>query len=216
MNFQELIETRLQPRHLLQHPYYQRWEMGNLSREELAHYSLAYEPFVASFPRYVSAVHSKAERVQDRKLLLENLLEEEGVGQPDDHPGLWRRFQQAMGAAEQYGPASCQLDELFGRLCEKSFASGVGALLAYEYQNPEVCQTKVKSLIEKYGLSSPDALLFFKVHAQADLLHREQCLKLLEGLSEAELQECLHSFDEAAQGLWNFLTHLDERPAACA
>ena len=48
-----------------------------------------------AFPRYISATHSICEDIEKRKILLENLQDEENPNA--DHPKLWKNFALAMG-----------------------------------------------------------------------------------------------------------------------
>ena len=56
---------------------------------------------VEAFPRAVSAVHANCPDAKGRRLLAENLAEEEGLGEgKDDHATLWLGFAAGMGADE--------------------------------------------------------------------------------------------------------------------
>src|SRR5215470_6270127 len=95
--FLTALDALIAERHLLQHPFYQLWSQGKLTREHLREYAVSYYPHVAAFPTYVSGVHSGSEDAALRQDLLENLIEEERGS--DNHPALWRRFAAALGAA---------------------------------------------------------------------------------------------------------------------
>src|SRR5690606_3830389 len=120
------------------HPFYQAWTQGSLPLASLQSYAGEYKDFIDLFPRLVSRVHSQCSDVAARKLLLENLAEEEGYPAGDDHPELWRRFAQGVGvSAEDYGQgarlqSSCDLSQIFWQACDKSYEEGLAALYAYE------------------------------------------------------------------------------------
>mgnify|MGYP003351630835 CR=1 FL=1 len=50
---------------------------------------------------------------------------------------------------------------------------GVAALYGYESQIPEISRTKIEGLTTHYGVTSDEGLSFFRVHEEADVLHRE-------------------------------------------
>ena len=52
-----------------------------------------------AFPRYISATHSLCEDIEKRKILLENLQDEEN--RDGDHPKLWRDFAFALGSKKE-------------------------------------------------------------------------------------------------------------------
>src|SRR5207302_6691477 len=49
---------------------------------------------------------------------------------------------------------------------------GVAALYGYESQIPEISSTKIEGLTTHYGVTSDEGLSFFRVHEQADEVHR--------------------------------------------
>ena len=197
-------------RHLLQHPFYQRWTEGKLTGDELQNYAIQYHPHVESFPRYVSAVHSRCDRADVRSSLLENLIEEERGA--ENHPELWMRFAEATGATRQQvrtaavHPASRALTETFFGLCSRSWEEGMGALYAYESQVPEVAQAKIQGLQQHYGVTSARGLSFFRVHLEADVAHRSAAERIFaESVPDAREDAVVAAADNAARALWSFL-----------
>ena len=71
-------------------PFYKAWNEGKLTREIIKDYAEQYYQHVKAFPRYISATHSLCEDLDKRKILLENLQDEEKDGA--DHPKLWKNF----------------------------------------------------------------------------------------------------------------------------
>ena len=62
---------------MLNHPFYKSWNEGKLTREIIKDYAEQYYQHVKAFPRYISATHSLCEDLDKRKILLENLQDEE-------------------------------------------------------------------------------------------------------------------------------------------
>src|SRR5947207_11422230 len=94
----EKMDSEIEAKHLLKHPFYLAWTRGELSKQALADYARQYYHHVAAFPTYLSAVHAKCDDQATRKQLLDNLIDEE-VGSPN-HPELWLRLAQRLGLSE--------------------------------------------------------------------------------------------------------------------
>src|SRR5213595_787190 len=91
----ELLDGEISQRHMLNHPFYQRWNAGELTRGELEEYSRQYYPYTLAFPTFLSAMHAHTDDIAIRQYLLENLIEEERG--TENHPELWLRFCEALG-----------------------------------------------------------------------------------------------------------------------
>lgn len=212
------IDAAIDARSMLSHPFYQAWEEGALTREALKEYAKQYFHHVEAFPRAVSAVHANCENAAGRKLLAENLAEEEGVGEgKDDHATLWLGFAAGMGADEaevrsvDVNVETQALIETFRRLSRKSYASGLGALYAYESQLPNIAKTKIKGLVERYDVTEPRTLKFFEVHELADIEHSDVCRELLDALPENQRAEAHAAACELADALRFFLTGMQRQ-----
>jgi pyrroloquinoline-quinone synthase len=183
----QTLDDRIASRHLLDHPFYQRWTAGTLTREELRDYAGQYFHYAMAFPTFISAMHAQTEEIAVRQLLLENLIEEERGA--ENHPELWLRFCESLGLDRedvQRGTAN----EATRTLCAtmKSLArdgalhEGLAALYAYESQIPAVAKAKIDGLAQNYGISSERDVAFFRVHMEADVLHSQTSRDLLCGL----------------------------------
>ena len=73
------IDLKVAERAMLSHPFYQAWTEGRLPLDTLRAYSRQYFHHVEAFPRAVSAVHSACPDRDGRRMLAENLAEEEGI-----------------------------------------------------------------------------------------------------------------------------------------
>ena len=51
------LDARIEQHKMLNHPFYQTWTMGKLTREALREYAKQYYHFVQAFPTLVSATH---------------------------------------------------------------------------------------------------------------------------------------------------------------
>src|SRR5262245_12500169 len=97
--FLNRLDAVIELHSMLKHRFYQLWNQGKLDLKILADYARQYYAQVRAFPAYVSGVHSHCDDLDVRRLLLENLIEEEhGV---DNHPELWLRFADALGVSRE-------------------------------------------------------------------------------------------------------------------
>ena len=211
-----LIDTKVAERSMLQHPFYQAWTDGRLPLETLRSYSRQYFHHVEAFPRAVSAVHSACPDCDGRRMLAENLAEEEGLEQgKQDHATLWLMFACGLGASEpevraqQLNPETRALIDTFQRLSRQSYPAGLGALYAYESQFPAVATAKIEGLIERYGITDEETLRFFRVHETADIEHSSVCRELLDGLPEEQRAEAVKAGEQLARALWDFLSGVE-------
>ena len=208
--FSKKLNEKLDEYHLLNHPFYKSWNEGKLTREIIKDYAEQYYQHVKAFPRYISATHSLCEDIEKRKILLENLQDEENKG--EDHPKLWRDFAFAMGSNKKEVESAkkekftSELIENFFKNGRSSYAEGLASLYTYERQIPEIAETKIKGLKKYYGVTSKKGLKFFEVHKAADVYHRQACEKLLDGMSREEQVKAENSALSTAKYLWNFLT----------
>jgi pyrroloquinoline-quinone synthase len=212
------IDTKVAERAMLSHPFYQAWTEGRLPLDTLRDYARQYFHHVEAFPQAVSAVHSACPDRDGRRMLAENLAEEEGIeAGKQDHASLWLMFACGLGEdaekvrSQQLNPETQRLIDTFRKLSRQSYAAGLGALYAYESQFPGVAGVKIEGLIERYGISDEPTLRFFRVHETADVEHSAVCRTLLDNLPEAEQAEAVAAGEELAGALWNFLSGVEAR-----
>ncbi len=215
------IDSKVSDRAMLRHPFYQAWTEGRLSLDTLRAYARQYFHHVEAFPRAVSAVHSACPDRNGRRMLAENLAEEEGIeAGKQDHAALWMMFACGLGEDEsavrsqQLNGETRALIDTFRRLSRKSYAAGLGALYAYESQFPGVATAKIDGLVERYGITDEETLRFFAVHATADVEHSAVCRQLLDRLPEEDKAEAISAGEELAGALWNFLSGVEANAAA--
>jgi pyrroloquinoline-quinone synthase len=211
--FWSRFEERVAPFNLLQHPFYQAWSKGELTREDLREYAAEYWHHVSAFPTYLSALHSRLPDGEMRREVLRNLVEEEGV---DDatarpHSDLWMDFAAGMGASRgeverhTVQPEMAALMATFRELMHEEKASAaMAALYAYESKVPEIATTKAEGLASHYGTGGA-AAKYFTLHQTADVAHasvwRELIDKQLAGAPEEE-EAVLAAGERAAKALW--------------
>lgn len=203
----ERLDSIIRARHLLSHPFYQAWSAGTLSKETLRAYAGQYFRQVDSFPRFVSSVHSRCPEIEARKVLTENLADEEIHG--TDHPELWLRFAEGLGATRDEVrdaaplPETTKLVDTFFDVASGDWTAGLAALYAYESQVPDVSTSKIDGLRRFYGIDDARTLSFFSVHQRYDVEHARKVASLLDRHADAATAEA--ACTRAADALWGFL-----------
>ncbi len=206
------IASIIDERSLLRHPFYQAWQRGELTREHLRGYASQYYQHVLAFPQYVSAAHAICPDQGERQELLENLIEEERGD--ENHPELWLRFAEGVGATRadvEHAQPLPETDELVATFRDatmrRSFAEACAALYVYESQVPDVARTKIAGLQQFYGVDDDRTLQFFEVHIGADEIHAEVGASMVRRhvRNDAEREVVLSTARECADALWGFL-----------
>lgn len=212
MRLSQELTAVVQEKSLLRHPFYEAWTRGALSLDTLRYYAGQYWHQVSHFPRWVSAVHSRCPDLAARKVLLQNLVDEELHGA--DHPSLWLDFARGLGLAEEavraapvHAKTRATVDELHA-LTQGDWTEGLCALFAYESQVPEVSRSKMDGLKAHYDLHDDAALAFFQTHLEYDVLHSEAVARLVD--RHARPASAKEATERAAQALWTFLDGVAE------
>jgi len=222
-NFIDEINKRIENKSILKHPFYQDWRSGKLTRAMLKEYAKQYYKHVAAFPQYLSAVHSKINNFEDRRLVIQNLIDEENGNK--NHIQLWVNFGKALGLTKEEirNEAAIETTNAFvnhfkSLTREGSIAEGIAALYAYESQIPKVSEEKIHGLLNFYGVDSEQGLEYFKVHMQADIEHSKAELALIEkyAIDEETQQKVLGAVNATLDVYWNMLTGIQNLCMRCS
>lgn len=223
--FWERFEERVAPYNLLQHPFYQAWSKGELTREELREYAGEYWHHVSAFPTYLSALHSRLPDGELRREVLRNLAEEEGTDSATGraHSELWMDFAAGMGAtrAEVTGrvvqPEMAALMEGFrAAMQEPKPVAAMAALYAYESKVPAIAETKAAGLKEFYGAEGA-AARYFTLHQTADVAHAAVWREMINdqiAQDPSAAEAALEAGERAAKMLWGALDGVERERMA--
>jgi len=212
MDFKRIDET-VADNSLLQHPFYQAWSAGRLTIEDLREYAKQYYHLEANFPRFLSAIHTSTEDSEIRKIVLENLNDEEQGEQ--NHRELWLRFAEGLGMKREEvldskpSKKTAEAIETLRSLAKDSDpAVGLSALYAYESQLPAVSRTKIDGLKSFYGVEDQRTVSFFEVHEEMDAWHSKAEKVAIEktGASEDTVKAAA---EKGAKALLYFLDGVD-------
>ena len=182
---------------VLEHPFYRRWECGELTREELTAYAGEYRHAVVALSEAAEAAAP--------------LAGPEHADEERSHVELWDRFAAAVDAE----PAPARLDET--RACVTAWTSAedpveaLGILYAIEAGQPDVSRTKLDGLVEHYGFEAESpATSYFTLHAERDREHAAQSRELLERHARREdADRVVDAAERALCGNWTLLDGVD-------
>ena len=191
------LDDLIASRSILNHPFYQAWTAGTLTRADLQTYAASYYPHVAAFPGYLETAAAGAQDAAKQiRSEVAHIEFADGMGAD----------RSTITAAPTTEATQATVSE-FQSLCQESTLAGVVALYAYESQQPEVAKRKAAGLCERYGVTDSKTLEYFTVHAEADLRHREGERRAIETLLEngASADETLKAANRALDAYWGLL-----------
>ena len=206
------LKRLVNERSVLEHPFYQAWQKGEVPMDVLREYAGQYYPHVLAFPTYLSAVHANCPDLAIRQQILENLIEEEHGEK--NHPELWLRFAEGLGMTRKQVLSKKPLkstrnlvDTFQSKTRESSFPAGMAAMFAYEWQIPGVSQTKMDGLKQFYGVKDARSLEFFRAHIGLDEIHSEVAARIIakNAKSPSEKREVFGAAKAVRDAYWGFL-----------
>ena len=143
--------------HTLRHPFYVRWERGELSREDLAVYAGQYRHAVVALAD-LAATAGETEHAREERA----------------HVTLWDDFARACGGgpAEPTPETQSLVDVL---AAAEPGAEADAVLYSIEASQPPVAETKLEGLVAHYGFDADGpGTAYFRVHAVLDDEHAAQ------------------------------------------
>ena len=202
------LRTSIATLRLLEHPFYRRWQAGELLLEELAGYASQYRHFEAMLPDFLGDLVSTLPDGKARRAVEANLADE--LGDPTPHLELFDRFANAVGA-EPAAPSPLTADLLaaYDEVGTKGPVFAIAGLLAYESQASEIARSKAEGLRSHYGIGD-ESTSFWDRHATVEVDHTRWSFEALASLN-ADPTTVSWAAGVVAEAWWGFL---DEREAA--
>jgi pyrroloquinoline-quinone synthase len=193
MDLMERLDAVRARWNVLAHPFYTRWERGELGREELAFYAGEYRHAVAALADAASAATE--------------LAGPEHAAEEAEHIGLWEEFRSACGDKSDRAPLPETRDCVAAWTSARDPVEALAVLYAVESRQPEVSRTKLDGLVRFYGFTSDSkGTAYFRVHAERDHDHAAAARSLLEqhaGPSDAD--RLVVVAERALEGNWRLL-----------
>ena len=184
---------------VLEHPFYQRWSAGELTREELARYSGQYRHATRALAT-LSADAAEAAPEAERAGLRGHAAEEEA------HVGLWDGFVDAVGG-DSGAEATAETRECFDAwTAECDFTSQLVRLYAIESGQPAISKTKREGLAAHYGIGDGPGNTYFRLHERADVEHAAAARELVERYASAgDRERLVAAAEETFKANWRLL-----------
>lgn len=185
---------------LLQHAFYRAWSEGTLPTETLAKYAREYGAFIRSLP------------AGWRTLGNENYAKIE-----EAHANLWDRFATALKTTVGDKPEVTEVSTLVA-VAKEAFEAGeaatIGALYAFEVQQPATAASKLEGLKTHYTALPNDVQPYFKAH-ENDVEERDMLEALIEKLPADQKLLAQASCARMSEALYNALTGIHGEHAGC-
>jgi pyrroloquinoline-quinone synthase len=173
---------------VLDHPFYLRWERGELTGDALAFYAGEYRHAVVALATAAAATGDS-----------EHAREEAA------HVALWNDFAASLGARlnREPTPETCRCAEAWQR---DDALEARAVLYAVESGQPDISRTKLAGLVEHYGFSAGSAgTAYFELHAERDHEHAAVSRDVLSTAPAGEADRLVAAAEAALEGNWRLL-----------
>jgi len=196
-NVWQRIEAARKRHNVLEHPFYQRWSEGTLTREELAAYSGQYRHAVAAI---ASLSAELAARLPEHPELERHAVEER------DHVRLWDGFVGALDGDSAAAPSAETAVCVSSWTADGDELELLARLYAVEAAQPEISRTKREGLLGRYDFEDGSGTAYFKVHEGRDVEHSAEVRELIEELAaDADADRLVAAAERAYEANWRLL-----------
>jgi pyrroloquinoline-quinone synthase len=172
---------------LNEHPFYRAWRAGTLPRAALSAYAADYAPFIAAVEQGWRSLGDGDHANEER-----------------EHARLWDHFRDAAGTPDAPDGRGPNVEAMaLAATAQQAFsvpATAVGALYAFEAQQPSTARSKLDGLRAHYGMSD-DQTAYFRVHAD-DYGERDRLAALADRLSPGERALAIGACEATCQAMW--------------
>jgi pyrroloquinoline-quinone synthase len=188
MNLIERMDEARSCWNVLQHPFYTRWERGELTRDALSFYAGEYRHAVVALADAAATAGDPAHAAEEAA-----------------HVGLWDAF-----AAELDAPLDREPTPETAR-CAESWRAGDSlaaraVLYAVESVQPAIAETKLAGLVDHYGFAAGSrATEYFELHAERDAEHAAASETVLKEAPPEEEDRLVAAATAALEGNWRLL-----------
>ncbi len=204
ISFIERMRTEALGSSAVHHPYLRALRYGDLPDFDwaLKDFAFQYGVYSSGFVQYLSAVIERLCCEEHRRILQENLAEEQGnphdielpsdvlasiKGQP--HAVLYQRFQQALGINDTFkknnleSHAALNWSQQFLELCEVNEYVGVGAIGIGTELIVSSIYRQILDALKTHSHLTKEQRVFFDLHSDCDDHHAAQILIIVKDLA---------------------------------
>ena len=188
MDFKRALDSKIADHNLLNHPFYQAWSAGELSIEALRTYAREYGAFISMVPDGWTT-----------------LDEAETAAEEIEHIDLWADFAAGLDTAVTEAQIP-QVKTLRGTAHElfSEPTTALGALYAFEAQQPATAQSKLVGLKAFYQL--PESVEpYFQTHSHNEH-EAEKLLAHIGALPSDSHATVVQACEQMSAALWDALT----------
>lgn len=173
---------------LSEHPFYQMWQKGEITNEQLSKYAYSYMEFIEKIPEYWQ---KSITGLNVNEKYSEELIKEE-----NEHTELWKGFKSKFNCNEF--PDMRDVNNNFSKMNPSEL---LGAIHSFEIQQPEVAKTKKEGLLKYYGFNE-SVTKYFDEH-----LNEAEHIAFGKMLSEkyADKNDFEKGFNKGAEIVYNAL-----------
>ena len=192
MNIKHRLDEIISNWNLLENPFYQAWSDGTLPQEALRTYAGEYGALISLMPTG-----------------WETLADYEIAQEEREHLELWNDFAQSLDT--EVGQVRIGQVRKLVEKAQRLFSTpttALGALYAFESQQPATAQSKLEGLQSFYNL--PQTVEpYFEIHSH-NQHESEKLLDQIELLSSEEQEMALDACEMMSVALWDALNGIHE------
>ena len=212
--FRDQLVAARDKKHSKNHPFFELWARGELSKEQTALYCLQHYHFVSEYLNWMAYEASQVPHRDVKTYLYENLGDEEN---PEDrHLDMLTDYVVATGLKRDSVERSAVLPGTEGlqnwgwrMVYQKPWQAALaGMFIGLESQFLDICKKLVPALHKHYGYKSgAREIRFFEEHIGADEIHAGKGFAIVEKYcTTPELQElALKTVEEATIRRWRYM-----------
>jgi pyrroloquinoline-quinone synthase len=213
-SFRDRLVAVRDKKHSKDHPFFDKWARGELTKQQTALYCIQHYHFVAEYLNWMAYEASQAPPHDVKTYLFENLGDEEN---PDDrHLDMLTDYVVASGLARESVERSPVLPGTEGlqnwgwrMVYQKPWQAALaGMFIGLESQFLDICKKLVPALHKHYGYrAGAREIRFFEEHIGADEIHAGKGFAVVEKYcTTPELQElALKTVEEATVRRWRYM-----------
>ena len=188
MNLIERIDEVRARWNVLNHPFYLRWERGDLTRADIAFYAGEYRHAVVALAD-AAAVGGDAEHAV-----------EEGA-----HIQLWDDFAAELDAPLDREP-TIETRECAAAWRAEDSLEARAVLYAVESGQPDISRTKLTGLVDHYGFAAgTKGTGYFELHSDKDHEHAAASAEVLRQAAPEDADRLVAAAEAALKGNWRLL-----------
>jgi pyrroloquinoline-quinone synthase len=193
MEINKQLDDLLEKWNLLKHPFYKAWTEGSLPVEALRLYASEYGSYISLLADGWVTLGDDHTAVEER-----------------EHVLLWDEFCASLDT--KINEPELKETVYLHDLAKSLFATPVtalGAMYAFEAQQPLTARSKLKGLTTHYSLPE-EASLYFEVHAD-NFEESQRLLRSLDRLDENEKLEARQACEQMCIALWSALSGIHDK-----